>query len=225
MIRSQRRRLGEWVKKQTTSTRNAGKKVVWLTRKNSVRLSVILTLLGFQILLLQDSFPSRLYPLESFASSCFFQLHSSPVFSSSQPSCDINFHSWELTCIVLISLSLLHDAWRWTALPASLSNSHVSCLLLLYLFPFLLLTFSAHTLSSHSLLLFPSTASEVRFPRFRGNSYLALPTLRDSEKSMQLNIELRPEHYEGLILYSGEKQTLEGDFIALLLNQGFVEFR
>lgn len=68
-------------------------------------------------------------------------------------------------------------------------------------------------------------ASEVRFPRFRSNSYLALPTLRDSEKSMQLNIEFRPEHYEGLLMYSGEKQTLEGDFVALLLNQGFVEFR
>lgn len=42
---------------------------------------------------------------------------------------------------------------------------------------------------------------------------------------MQLNIEFRPEQYEGLILYSGEKQTLEGDFVALSLNQGFVEFR
>lgn len=42
---------------------------------------------------------------------------------------------------------------------------------------------------------------------------------------MQVSIEFRPEHYEGLLLYSGEKQNLEGDFIALLLNQGFVEFR
>ena len=78
---------------------------------------------------------------------------------------------------------------------------------------------------SLSLSIFLSSASEVRFPRFRGSSYLALPTLKDSEKSMQLNIEFRPEQYEGLILYSGEKQTLEGDFVALLLNQGFVEFR
>ena len=69
-------------------------------------------------------------------------------------------------------------------------------------------------------------ASEVRFPRFRANSYLALPTLRDgADKAMQVNIEFRPEHYEGLLLYSGEKTNLEGDFIALLLNQGFVEFR
>lgn len=65
----------------------------------------------------------------------------------------------------------------------------------------------------------------MRFPRFRGTSYLALPTLKVAERSMQVNIEFRPEKYEGLILYSGEKQTLQGDFVALLLNQGFVEFR
>lgn len=69
------------------------------------------------------------------------------------------------------------------------------------------------------------TASEVRFPRFRSNSYLALPTLRGSAKSMQLNIEFRPEDDEGLLLYSGAKQTLEGDFFALLISRGIVEFR
>ncbi len=65
----------------------------------------------------------------------------------------------------------------------------------------------------------------MRFPRFRGSSYLALPTLRDAHKSMQVNIEFQPEHHDGVLLYSGEKQTLEGDFIAVILNQGFVEFR
>jgi hypothetical protein len=54
---------------------------------------------------------------------------------------------------------------------------------------------------------------------------LALPTLRDAHRSMQINIEFRPEHYDGVLLYSGEQQTLEGDFIAVILNQGFAEFR
>lgn len=66
---------------------------------------------------------------------------------------------------------------------------------------------------------------EVRFPRFRGRSYLALPTLRDAHKTMQVTIEFRPEYHEGVLLYSGENQNLEGDFIAIILNQGFVEFR
>ncbi|XP_015795541.1 pikachurin isoform X2 [Tetranychus urticae] len=66
---------------------------------------------------------------------------------------------------------------------------------------------------------------EVRFPRFRGRSYLALPTLRDAHKSMKVTIEFRPEYHEGVLLYSGENQNLEGDYIAIVLNQGFVEFR
>jgi hypothetical protein len=74
-------------------------------------------------------------------------------------------------------------------------------------------------------ILFVITAVEIRFPRFRGTSYLALPTLRDAHRSMQINIEFRPEHYDGVLLYSGEQQTLEGDFIAVIINQGFAEFR
>lgn len=81
------------------------------------------------------------------------------------------------------------------------------------------------TLSALSLFLLVKAASQVRFPRFRGTSYLALPTVKDAERSMQVNIDFRPEKNEGLILYSGEKSTLEGDFVALLLNEGFVEFR
>lgn len=42
---------------------------------------------------------------------------------------------------------------------------------------------------------------------------------------MQIVIEFRPEHHDGILLYSGEKQNLEGDFIAIVLNQGFIEFR
>ena len=68
-------------------------------------------------------------------------------------------------------------------------------------------------------------AIEIRFPRFRGESYLALPTLRDAHKLMQVTLDFKPESYDGIILYSGEKQSLDGDFIAIILNQGFVEVR
>ncbi|XP_074593031.1 pikachurin-like [Brevipalpus obovatus] len=66
---------------------------------------------------------------------------------------------------------------------------------------------------------------EVRFPRFHGRSYLALPTLRNAHKMMQVTIEFKPEYHDGILLYSGEKQNLEGDFIAIILYQGLVEFR
>lgn len=84
---------------------------------------------------------------------------------------------------------------------------------------------SLHHPFSLSLSSLVKAASQVRFPRFRGTSYLALPTVKDAERSMQVNIHFRPEKNEGLILYSGEKSTLEGDFVALLLNGGFIEFR
>lgn len=83
------------------------------------------------------------------------------------------------------------------------------------------LVFLKKTASKFFILL----AIEIRFPRFRGKSYLALPTLRDAHKSMEITINFKPEYYEGILLYSGEKQNLEGDFVAIILNQGFVEFR
>ncbi|XP_015907469.1 pikachurin [Parasteatoda tepidariorum] len=66
---------------------------------------------------------------------------------------------------------------------------------------------------------------EAKYPRFREGSYLALPILRDAHKSMQVTLEFRPEANDGLILYSGEKLDLHGDFISISLNKGFIEFR
>lgn len=66
---------------------------------------------------------------------------------------------------------------------------------------------------------------EVKYPHFRGISYLALPTLRNAHRSLQLSIEFKPESFDGVLLYSGQEPTLDGDFIAIVINQGFVEFR
>ncbi|XP_076343695.1 pikachurin-like isoform X2 [Tachypleus tridentatus] len=73
--------------------------------------------------------------------------------------------------------------------------------------------------------MFCEKAVELQFPQFIGSSYLVLPSLRDSHKSMQISIEFRPQHYDGIILYNGEYPDLRGDFAALTLNKGFVEFR
>ncbi|KAF8791124.1 pikachurin-like [Argiope bruennichi] len=66
---------------------------------------------------------------------------------------------------------------------------------------------------------------EAKYPRFHEDSYIALPILRDAHKSMQVTLEFRPEANDGLILYSGEKLDLRGDFISISLNKGFIEFR
>uniref|UniRef100_A0A182MBU0 Laminin G domain-containing protein n=1 Tax=Anopheles culicifacies TaxID=139723 RepID=A0A182MBU0_9DIPT len=39
-----------------------------------------------------------------------------------------------------------------------------------------------------------------------------------------LHIEFRPESFDGILLLTGERDDLTGDFMALLLHQGFVEF-
>ncbi|XP_075165344.1 LOW QUALITY PROTEIN: EGF like, fibronectin type III and laminin G domains protein pikachurin [Haematobia irritans] len=65
---------------------------------------------------------------------------------------------------------------------------------------------------------------KVRVPKFSKHSWLAFPALKGAYKHVQLRIEFRPESFDGIILLSGERDDLTGDFMALLLNKGFVEF-
>lgn len=66
---------------------------------------------------------------------------------------------------------------------------------------------------------------EIRSPRFTGSSWLAFPALRGAYKHVQLSLELRPEAYDGIFFLTGERDDMAGDFMALVLHQGFVEFR
>ncbi|KYB26728.1 Pikachurin-like Protein [Tribolium castaneum] len=66
---------------------------------------------------------------------------------------------------------------------------------------------------------------EIRSPRFTGSSWLAFPALRGAYKHVQVSLELRPEAYDGIFFLTGERDDMAGDFMALLLHQGFVEFR
>ncbi|XP_060522277.1 pikachurin [Cylas formicarius] len=66
---------------------------------------------------------------------------------------------------------------------------------------------------------------EIQSPRFTGYSWLAFSALRGAYKHVQLSLELRPEAYDGIFFLTGERDDMAGDFMALLLHQGFVEFR
>lgn len=66
---------------------------------------------------------------------------------------------------------------------------------------------------------------EVRYPRFGGSSFLSLPVLRNAHRLMQITIQFRPETHDAILLYSGETPELMGDYFAILLDKGFVEFR
>ncbi|XP_033229252.1 pikachurin [Belonocnema kinseyi] len=66
---------------------------------------------------------------------------------------------------------------------------------------------------------------EVRSPRFTGLGWLAFPALRAAYKHVQLELEFRPEAWDGVLLLAGERDDLQGDFMALMLHHGFVELR
>ncbi|XP_055847486.1 uncharacterized protein LOC129913052 isoform X2 [Episyrphus balteatus] len=66
--------------------------------------------------------------------------------------------------------------------------------------------------------------TKVRIPRFSKKSWLAFPALRGAYKHVQIRVEFRPESVEGIILLTGERDDLTGDFMALLIHQGFIEF-
>ncbi|XP_032675236.1 pikachurin isoform X2 [Odontomachus brunneus] len=67
--------------------------------------------------------------------------------------------------------------------------------------------------------------AEVRSPRFTGSGWLAFPALRAAYKHVQLELEFRPEAWDGVLLLAGERDDLQGDFMALILHHGFIEFR
>jgi hypothetical protein len=54
---------------------------------------------------------------------------------------------------------------------------------------------------------------------------MAFPALRAAYKHVQLELEFRPEAWDGILFLTGERDDMAGDFMALLLHQGFVELR
>jgi len=60
---------------------------------------------------------------------------------------------------------------------------------------------------------------------FRGKSWVAFPVLHDAYMSDQISLEFRAEASDGIILLTGERADLTGDFMALFLRDGFLEFR
>ena len=65
----------------------------------------------------------------------------------------------------------------------------------------------------------------VRIPHFNGHSHLEFQGLgRTVLVFTELEAVIKPESMDGLILYNGYTHDRKGDFIALSLRQGHVEF-
>lgn len=63
------------------------------------------------------------------------------------------------------------------------------------------------------------------WPRFSGNSYLVLPVVNGLSTNTVIEIRFYPTSGNGLLIYAGHTDTVNGDFIALGLEQSRLVFR
>lgn len=69
------------------------------------------------------------------------------------------------------------------------------------------------------------SAIEVKYPKFVGTGYLALPVLRDAHKEFRVSLDFKPESQNGLLLFSAEFSNAKTDFFSVVLEDGFVVYR
>ncbi|KAF2367998.1 Laminin G domain [Trinorchestia longiramus] len=62
-------------------------------------------------------------------------------------------------------------------------------------------------------------------PRFIGNSYLGMPTLKDSYLRYDIELSFKPESPDGLILYNSRHDELTGDYVAFGLQDGYAVYQ
>ena len=63
------------------------------------------------------------------------------------------------------------------------------------------------------------------WPRFSGNSYLKLPGVSGLATHTAIEIQFFPTYGEGVLLYFGHSDTVNGDFMALGLSENKPVFR
>lgn len=70
------------------------------------------------------------------------------------------------------------------------------------------------------------TEGKIEVPEFKGHSVLQYQGLgRNSLSYTEIEITFKPTSPEGLILYNGYTNNKLGDYIAILMREGFAEFQ
>ena len=62
-------------------------------------------------------------------------------------------------------------------------------------------------------------------PRLSGYSHMTLPTLQNAYSDLHLSLDFKPESWSGVIMITGQTDDMTGDYLALILNDGYVELR
>ena len=54
---------------------------------------------------------------------------------------------------------------------------------------------------------------------------MTLPTLQNAYSDLHMALDFKPESWNGVILITGQTDDMTGDYLALILNDGYVELR
>ena len=65
----------------------------------------------------------------------------------------------------------------------------------------------------------------VKYPNFFGNSYMEFPTLEGVYHSFDIGIDFKPRESNGLLVFSSENEDGSGDYVAVSLINGQIQFR
>ncbi|KAG6440429.1 hypothetical protein O3G_MSEX001336 [Manduca sexta] len=66
---------------------------------------------------------------------------------------------------------------------------------------------------------------ETWTPQFNGTSYIELPPLEGLGKAFRIEIWFLTNRFSGMLLYTGQSNKAKGDFIAINLVNGYLQFR
>lgn len=70
------------------------------------------------------------------------------------------------------------------------------------------------------------TAAQVIYPQFNGSSFASYDEIRNARYQLKIEIEIKPQSLEnGLVLYSGQNEDGSGDYVVVLMKDGYLEFR
>ena len=62
-------------------------------------------------------------------------------------------------------------------------------------------------------------------PQLSGHSHFSLPTLQNAYSDLHLALDFKPTADSGLLLITGQTDDMTGDYLALILTDGYVELR
>ena len=67
--------------------------------------------------------------------------------------------------------------------------------------------------------------TDIKIPKLSGHGHIALPTLQNAYSDLHMSFDFKPESWTGILLLTGETDDMTGDYLALLLRDGYVELR